>query len=91
MPENYFPSFKQFSRCNDYYRLKIKRKPRNKKWVKVVYYPFVILGLVLLGISLIVLIITIKSHSGKSYRNSKNYRKVIKEGLLWNTVEYHER
>lgn len=26
-----------------------------------------------------------------NYRNSNKYRKVIKEGLFWNDIEYHER
>lgn len=29
--------------------------------------------------------------SKENERHSKKYRKVIKEGILWDSVEYHER
>ena len=86
-----YPTFKEFCQCNDYWRLKINKKPRNKKWVKIIYYPFALIILTFLFISLFIIIGSIKSGSAKSYRHSGKYKKVIKEGILWDSIEYHER
>ncbi len=86
-----FPTYKEFSRFNDCYRLKINKKPRNPKWLKVIYYPFALIGLGLLYLCFFWLIAMVKSSSRTSYRSSGKYRKVIKEGILFDTVEYHER
>lgn len=40
----------------------------------------------------VLLILSMKDNAGsKIYRTSPNYKKVIKEGVLFDTVEYHER
>lgn len=86
-----FPSYKKFSRYNDWYRLKINKKPRNPKWLKVTYYPFALIGLCLLYGAFFWLIVMVRSSNRTSYRTSDKYRKVIKEGILFDTVEYHEK
>lgn len=86
-----FPTYKEFSRCNDYYRLKFKRRPRNPKWLKVAYYPFALLGLLLLYGVFSWAIALVKEQQRYSYRHDSKYRKVIKEGIFFDTTEYHER
>lgn len=91
MSNNYYPTLKEFSRFNDYYRLKIRGKTKNKKWMKIALYLLSLLGLTIAFISFCIILASLHSASRKSYRHSSNYRKVIKEGILWDTVEYHER
>lgn len=88
-------SFNEFSRLNDYYRLKIRHKPRNKTWVKLIYYPvFIIVSLLLYAVLFFLIESfkdTLRRSKKYSYRTSTNYKKVIKEGVLFDTVEYHEK
>ena len=83
-----FPTYKEFSRFNDWCRLKVNKKPRNPKWIKVIYYPF---ALVLYAMIYSVIMGMIKGPSRPSYKTSDKYRKVIKQGILWDSIEYHER
>ncbi len=85
------PTYKEFSKFNDMFMLNVMEKPLNKKWVKIIYYPFAIIGLVA-TYSVIYLLIDASAHSDRtSYKRSDKYRKVIKEGILFDTIEYHER
>lgn len=88
------PTFDEFSKCNDWYMLKINRKPRNPVWIKAVFYPFVVLFCVMIiGVFLIWLaqIKRQKNNQPDHVKNRGNYRKVVKEGFLWDSIEYHER
>lgn len=80
----YFPTFKSFKTfCG-------KQKIKTTILV-VILYPFALIGLALFYCFLISLALMIKGQNKTSYRTSPNYRKVIKEGLFWDTVEYHEK
>jgi hypothetical protein len=84
-----YPTFKEFRQFNDNWRKSQKREPQHK-FLVATYYPFAILGITFLFILLAMLIGSVES-SKRSYRYSGKYKKVIKEGVLFDTVEYHER
>lgn len=86
-----FPTYKEFSRFNDYYLLKVKRQPRNPKWLKAIYYPFALLGLLLIYGVFKWMIDLANEQQQYSYRHDSKYKKVIKEGIFFDTTEYHER
>ena len=84
-------SYKEFSEINDEYML-ARNKPVNPKKLKYFYYPFVWLGITFFGL---VILLIAKSASQeinrKPYRYSDKYKKVIKEGVFFDTIEYHEK
>lgn len=72
-----------------------KKKPALSKWVT---YPLYIISIPLTGLFILQIWLIIKmivSGYSPKYRSTKypsdKYRKVIKEGILWDSVEYHER
>ena len=71
-------------------RLKKNKKPL-KKWICIFYYGLAIIGIGLFMFMILLMAVILKSSSRKSYRKSDNYRKVIKEGIFYDSVEYHER
>ncbi len=89
-----YPTFKQFIRINNWWNRKNK-KPNNPTWVLVVYYPLIIFSIFWIHVLILMLFIHLRASMEKServsYRKSPQYKKVIKEGLLWDSVEYHER
>ena len=89
--ENIFPTYKDFSRFNDWYRLKVSKKHRNPKWLKVIYYPLALIGVFLFHLFVAWVLALIMDSTRKAYRTSGEYRKVIKEGLFWDSIEYHQR
>jgi len=90
--ENFLPTYSEFSKFNDGYRLKHRKKPRNPEWLKKAYYPLALIGMLIGGVFLIFIQNSLrKTHRKPSYKTSPNYRKVIKEGVLWDSVEYHQR
>lgn len=59
-----------------------------------IIYPIAILLLTLLYICIGIILVIVWASLSKSTISkypSKKYRKVIKEGILWDSVEYHER
>lgn len=80
-------TFKEFKQVHDSWREFRKKKPINKFFI-ILLYPFVLIC----SIFLILLAVgCIASVSQTNYRRSDKYRKVIKEGLFFDTVEYHEK
>lgn len=69
-----------------------KKKGRLPKWVT---YPLYIVSIPFTGLFLIQLWIMIQlamAHVSRPIKYpSDKYRKVVKEGILWDSVEYHER
>lgn len=81
--------FKDFCRLNDYFRLVIlKKKTKNPMWLKMIYFPFFVL---FIGVFSLIVILLIVSTKQPYYKDSTKYRKVIKEGILFDSIEYHER
>ena len=88
MEEKFNLSFRCFSQLSDEWREVRKKKP-NPKWKKVLLYPFFLIVCIFIMIFLVLTFNAIRSRP--SYRTSGKYKKVIKEGLLWDSVEYHEK
>jgi len=86
-----FPTYNEFKSFNDDWRKHLNKEPQHK-FIVGFYYPFAILGLLLVYGFLFGAISSAKERSRKSYhKNPEKYRKVIKEGIFFDTVEYHER
>lgn len=70
-------------------------KRRNKPFAKLkmyIYYPsyfLFVINCILFLFALVAMVAGSKSESSK-YPSSR-YRKVVKKGLIWDSVEYHER
>ena len=79
-------TFKYFSELNDQWRDHVKM-PRNKKWLKIVFYPFALL----LKAMVIGMVQRILADVKRKAHHREKYKKVIKEGLFFDTVEYHEK
>jgi len=79
--------YKTFSNFHDEV-LRADKKPA-KTWIKIILYPFYLLTLSILTAMFLGFITSISEK--KSKYPSDRYRKVIKEGILWDDVEYHER
>ena len=88
--KNMFPTFNEFRKFNNSWR-ESQKKEHQHKYVVAFYYPFALIGLCLLYGAFFWVIAAVKSSSKYSYRRSDKYRKVIKEGIFWDSVEYHER
>lgn len=74
----------------------IKPKSKNQRLAYYIAYSILRFQFVLIfWIWVLLLIILFYPSSGggsrKSYRHSNRYRKVIKEGIFFDSVEYHER
>ncbi len=86
-----YPTYREFTKC--LYCMQIERK-LIPKWKKIIYYGLGLIGITLFWIIFGIMIIMLKGSISNSravrYPSSK-YRKVVKEGLLWDTYEYHER
>ncbi len=79
-------TFKQFKELHDSWREWRKKKPQNIILI-VLYYPFVLFVFLLLkGIIASILLSYEQKHN-----RSKKFKKVIKEGLFYDSVEYHEK
>ena len=88
--KGYFQTYREFTKTNNWWR-KSLGKEKNHKVVIAIYYPFSIVGVAIIYLFLFWAIAMLKDSSKVSYRNSRKYKKVIKEGILFDTVEYHER
>jgi len=76
---------------NDEYML-LQNKPINSKRKKYFYFPFVWIGITFFGVAILLIAKYVSSEvSRKPYRYSDKYKKVIKEGIFFDTVEYHEK
>lgn len=84
------PTFKEFVDNNNRYRNTVG-KEKQPVLLLGIYYPFVVIGILLFLLTIYILVASIIRGSRYSYRNSPKYKKVIKEGLFWDSVEYHER
>lgn len=84
-------TFKEFSKFNDKHRFFFKKKP-NSKFIKIVYYVPVLIIMTFVFLILKAIVVAHKENKRKyPYRYDSKYKKVIKEGILFNTVEYHEK
>lgn len=88
--KNRFPTFNEFRKFNNKWR-EFNKKEHQHKYLVAFYYPFALIGLLLLYSAFLGLLNKTKEKVKYSYRNSNKYRKVIKEGILWDSTEYHER
>lgn len=79
--------FKDFKELHDSWREWRKKKPRNKYLIGF-YYPFILICVIAAKVAILC---SISSLDRKSYRRSDKYKKVIKEGLFYDTIEYHEK
>ena len=82
-------SFSDFVEFNNYWRQKYN-KPNQSKVLLGFYYPFALI-VFLLTAGLFILFVTSLAGSVKRSNNRSNYKKVIKEGLLWDTTYYIEK
>ncbi len=82
-----FSDFKEFSNS----RQKKRKKAPINKYLLLFYYPFALLFMFILCISFYMVLLSVKNQKSYSYRNSDKYRKVIKEGFFWDSIEYHQR
>jgi putative salt-induced outer membrane protein YdiY len=90
MKTKYFQTFNEFRRFNNSWR-ESQKKEHQHKYIVAFYYPFALIGLCLLYGAFFWFIASTRSRSRYSYRTSDKYRKVIKEGIFWDTVEYQEK
>ncbi len=90
--KKYFPTYEQFLDFNNDWR-KSQKKEHQHKALIALYYPFALIVLCLLYVFIFCIFSKLQSssYSSKGYRNSDRYRKVIKEGVFYDSVEYHER
>ncbi len=58
------------------------------KWYKAI--PIWFFGNIILGLTILMLLRYINNAPKEKYPSEK-YRKVVKEGLFWDSIEYHER
>lgn len=80
--KNIIPSFVEFTKFNNRYR-ELNSKPHQKKAVLAFYYPFAVVGLIILCTFFIWIVIIIACKKNESsYRSSDKYKKVIKEGVF---------
>lgn len=77
-----FPSHKEFCEFIKMFR---KDKPPLPLWKS---YPLYIFSFLVMGF--LIAAIAMSLDGGRKYPSSQ-YRKVIKEGILWDSVEWHER
>lgn len=82
----YFPSYRTFCKFIQDFR---SDKPALPKYKMI---PLYILGLLIVGWFWFILLtmLALCSGGGRKYPSNK-YRKVVKEGLFFDSVEYHER
>lgn len=85
--------FTEFRDMCDKHRKSANKEPF-KGYVVVILYILVLTGLALFGLGIYTFIISMRTDDKRAninYKKSQNYRKVIKEGLFFDTIEYHER
>ena len=77
--------------CNKH--RKLANKEPFKGYIVVILYILVITGLALFGLGIYTFIVkgNLDKMEDENYMKSPNYRKVIKEGLFFDSIEYHER
>jgi hypothetical protein len=89
-----FLTFNEFRKFNNEWR-ESQKKEHQHKYIVALYYPFALIGLCLFYGAIICICVYVYQliirERKYSYRNSDKYRKVIKEGIFWDRVEYHER
>lgn len=86
-------SFNAWSDLSDFWRGRQQKEKRSNVF-KFLLYPFYIISGVILMIMFLSFLKSINSAKKRSEERrelSEKYRKVIKEGVLFKTVEYHER
>lgn len=87
------PTYKEWSKHSDSYKKLIKQQPRSS-FEKKIMYPFVFVLCFILAIIIFSFINSMKQKLKEaervSYRTSNKYKKIIKEGIIFDTVEYHE-
>ncbi len=76
--------YKEFSGLHDSFIR--KGQPPRHGIIKFIYFIIIV---IFFGV--IILIIKCRSTDSKSYRRSSKYKKVIKEGVFFDTIEYHEQ
>lgn len=79
-----FPTHNDFCELINIFR---KDKPPLSKWLS---YPLYILSFLAMGLFLATILGMSSSSERREYSPSR-YRKVVKEGILWDSVEWHER
>lgn len=65
-----------------------KDKPPLHKWLS---YPAYIIFKGFIGTIIAVMQMSSESSRERSYYPSDKYKKVVKEGILWDSIEWHER
>ena len=85
----HLPTFNEFVQFNNSLRERSKKKHQHKILIAL-YYPFVLM-LICLFYWVISTINTKRKSKLEDYRSSDKYKKVIKEGIFFDTIEYHER
>ena len=79
-----------YLKYSDFKKFCKKREKPLPNWRINLYYPFVWLVCFLFFITVISIIRSVMNTPSRKYPSEK-YRKVVKEGVFWDTVEYHER
>lgn len=86
--KNIFFSYNDFVEFNDDWRKHFK-KPIQSRLLLAFYYPF---ALIIFGLLMFILEGIVQSvRNQPKHKNSNNYKKVIKKGLLWDTTYYIEK
>jgi Na+/H+ antiporter NhaC len=86
-------SFTAWSDLSDLYR-GIRKKTKRGKLFKVITYPVYLIFGLFFSLALVSMIRGFKNARLESERKrdlEQNYRKVIKKGILFTTMEYHQR
>ncbi len=76
--------YKEFSELHDN-TIRKGQKPRNGV-IKFIYFI-----MIMIFIGFLIFMIKCMVNDSKPYRTSSKYKKVIKEGVFFDTIEYHEQ
>jgi hypothetical protein len=82
-------TYNDFVEFHNHWRQNLGRKPRHKVLLAI-YYPFALL-IFTFTIGMIVLVLTSLIGSARKTSHRSKYKKVIKEGLFWDTTYYIEK
>jgi hypothetical protein len=86
----YFPTFNEFRNFSNKWREPQEKEPRSN-FTLILMYPFALMAIFFLYVIFFAIIKSINAITTQKYTFDKKYRKVIKKGWLWDSVEYHER
>ena len=86
---NTYPTYKEFKECK--FLFGKRTKPLNN-FIAIPLYGLSIIGLTLIIVMIAFMVASVlcKNSRPSKYPRDK-YRKVVKEGIFWDSIEWHER